>query len=222
MYRLWKVMCMEREHVQTHLDASLLPQMPTNPLLPMSLPVPSIADIPALVPTVLDDVGPEKDPPKIGSMTYNWEQNGFNLEWESRDDFSNWLRLEQKEMGIKLQVSKVRKSQAWELCYSSNETFSCTCNETGGKKVYVKKTTCERKIDSKQIKGECPCFVQIKTYPDTETILGKYNRNHSHPTGVDNLKYIWIQLNMHKLIESWVHYGVTDQEIVSDPLIYHN
>ena len=218
MYRLWKVMCMEREHVQMCLDASLLPQMPTNPLLPMSLPVPSIAD----VPTVLDDAGPEEDPPKIGSMTYDREQNGFNLEWESRDNFSNWLRLEQKEMGIELQVSKVRKSQVQELCYSSNKTFSCTRNRMGGKKVYVKKTTRERKIDSKQIEGRYPCFVQIKTYPDTETILGKYNHDHSHPTSVDNLKYIWIRFNMRELIESWVHYGVTDQEIVSDPLIYHN
>ena len=110
MYRLWKVMCMERECIQTHSDASLLPQMPTNPLLPMSSPVPSIADIPALVPAVLDDAGPEKDPPKTGSMTYDQEQNGFNLKWESRDDFSNWLRLEQKEMGIKPRVSKVQKS----------------------------------------------------------------------------------------------------------------
>ena len=218
MYRLWKVTCMERERVQTRSDTSLLPQMPTNPLLLMSLPVPSVADIPA----VLDDASPKEDPPKIGSMTYDQEQNSFNLEWESRDDFSNWLRLEQKEMGIELRVSKVRKSQVWELCYSSNETFSCTHNGTGGKKVYVKKTTHERKIDSKRIEGGCPCFVQIKTYPDTKTILGKYNRDHSHPTSIDNLKYIWIQFNTHELIESWVHYGVTDQEIVSDPLIYHN
>ena len=134
----------------------------------MLLLVPSVADIPA----VLDDAGPEEDPPKIGSMTYDREQNGFNLKWESRDDFSNWLRLEQKEMGIELRVSKVRKSQAQELHYSSNKTFSCTRNGMGGKKVYVKKTTCERKIDSKRIEGRCPCFVQIKTYPDTETILG--------------------------------------------------
>ena len=76
MYRLWKVTCMERERVQTRSDASLLPQMPTNPLLPMSLPVPSVAD----VSTVLDDASPEEDPPKIGSMTYNREQNSFNLE----------------------------------------------------------------------------------------------------------------------------------------------
>ncbi len=41
----------------------------------------------------------------------------------------------------------------------------------------------KKKIDSKQIKSRCPCFVQIKTYPHTSTILGKYNHNHSYSTG---------------------------------------
>ena len=60
----------------------------------------------------------------------------------------------------------------------------------------------ERKIESKWIEGGCPCYVQIKTYPHTQTILGKYNRDHSHPTSEENLKYIWIHVNMCELIES--------------------
>jgi hypothetical protein len=80
----------------------------------------------------------------------------------------------------------------------------------------VKKTTRERKIESKRIDGGCPCYVQIKTYPDTDTVLGKYSVDHSHPTGKDNLKYIRIRVATRELIEGWVHYGVTDQEIVSD------
>jgi hypothetical protein len=91
-------------------------------------------------------------------------------------------------------------------------------NGTGGKKHYVKKTTCKRKIDSKWIEGRCPCSIQIKIYPYTNTILGRYNANHSHPVSKDNLQYIWIWVSMHALIEDWVHYGVTDLEIVSDPL----
>jgi hypothetical protein len=77
----------------------------------------------------------------------------------------------------------------------------------------------ERKINSKWIGGRCPCFIQIKTYPHTNTILGKYNPNHSHSTGKDNLKYIQIHTEMWELIEAWVHYGVTDQEIVNDSLL---
>ena len=79
-----------------------------------------------------------------------------------------------------------------------------------GKLITQKKTAHERKIDSKRIKGRCPNFVQIKTYSHINTVLGKYNHDHSHPTDKDNLKYIWIQTPTHELIESWVHYGVTD------------
>src|SRR5713101_7232440 len=102
--------------------------------------------------------------------------------------------------------------------YSKCETYCCTHNRTGRKSHYVKKTTQEWKIESKQLEGGCPCFVQIKTYPCTNTILGKYNHDHSHPTSKDNLKYIRIRVVTQDLIEAWVHHGVTDQEIVSDPL----
>ena len=75
----------------------------------------------------------------------------------------------------------------------------------------------ERKVASKQIEGRCPCSIQIKTYPHTNTVLGKYSPDHSHPTGKDNLKYIQIRVSTWELIEDWVCYGVTDKEIMSDP-----
>jgi hypothetical protein len=177
------------------------------------------------VPAVPDDSGPERIDPatssRIGSITYDREENGYKLEWESRADFNEWLTHEQAAVGIEIRVSKTRKSKAQEL-YSTCETLRCARNGTGGKSHYVKKTARERKIESKRIEGGCPCFVQIKTYPHTNTILGKYNHDHSHPTGKDNLKYIRIRVSARELIETWVHYGVTDQEIVSDPLFDHD
>jgi hypothetical protein len=154
-------------------------------------------------------------------MTYDREENGYNLEWESRADFKDWLAHEQTAIGIEIRLSKTRHSRAREV-YSTCETFRCAHNRTGGKSHYVKKTTRERKIESKRIEGGCPCYVQIKTYPYTNTILGKYDHDHSHPTGKDNLKYIRIRVSTRDLIEAWVHYGVTDQEIVSDPLLNHD
>ena len=206
----------------TRFDTSLQPQSPSSP------PITSIPS-PSNIPAMLDDAGLEHIDPtinsatssRIGSMTYNREENGYNLEWESRGDFNNWLTHEQAALGIEIRVSKTRESKANQL-YSTCETLRCACNGTGGKSRYVKKTTCERKIDSKQIEGGCPCFIQIKTYPHTDTILGKYNLDHSHPTSKDNLKYIWIRVCTRELIEVWVHYGVTDQEIVSVSLIDHN
>ncbi len=74
--------------------------------------------------------------------------------------------------------------------YSKGEIFCCVHNKTGGKKHYLKKIACERKIDSRQIEGGCPCSIQIKMYPHTDTILGRYNPNHFYPVGKDNLRYI--------------------------------
>jgi len=211
-----------------------------SPLPPMSSPVPSVVNVPAAPddtgpehidptvsdpavsdPAVSDDDGHDNIDPatssKTGSITYDRKKNGYNLEWESRADFNTWLTHEQAAVGIEIRVSKTRASKSKQL-YSTCETLRCARNGTGGKKNYVKKTTREKKIDSKRIEGGCPCYVQIKMYPHTDTILGKYNFNHSHETGKNNLKYIRIRVSTRDLIEDWVRYGVTDQEIVSDPL----
>ena len=88
-------------------------------------------------------------------------------------------------------------------------------NKIGRVKPYQKKTMQKRKINSKWINSRCPCFIQIKTYPHTDTILGKYEFNHSYETSKNNLKYIQIRVPIWDLIEDWVRYRVTDQEIVS-------
>src|SRR5216684_6832525 len=182
------------------------------------------------VSTILDNTDPECKESntinpatwsKMGSITYNWEVSGYDLKWESRAKFNKWLIYEQAAIGIKIRLSKTRYSKNKSL-YLTCETFHCACNGTGGKSHYMKRTTCERKIENKRIEGGCPCLVQIKTYPHTDTILGKYDHDHSHPTGKDNLKYIRIRASTRELIEGWVHYGVTDQEIVSDPLFNIN
>jgi hypothetical protein len=182
-------------------------------LSPMSsVVIPAVPDPDCIDPATLS---------RMGSMTYNWEEGGYNLEWESRADFNKWLTHEQAAIGVEIWVSKTRVSKTCEL-YSTYETLHCARNGTGGKKNYVKKTARERKIDSKRIEGGCPCFIQIKSYPHTNTVLGKYHHDHSHPTGKDNLKYIQIRVSVCDLIEAWVQYGVTDQEIVSAPLFDHD
>jgi hypothetical protein len=183
----------------------------------MTPPLPTVVSVPAMPDE--DYIDPATSS-RIGSMSYDREEGGYNLEWESRADFNDWLTHEQKEIGIEIRLSKTRrpKTQLYSIC----EIFRCARNGTGGKSRYVKKTTRERKIESKRIEGGCPCLVQIKSYSHTNTILGKYNHDHSHPTGKDNLKYIRIRVNTRELIEAWVHYGVTDQEIVSDPLLDRN
>lgn len=171
------------------------------------------------IPTVSDNAGSDRIDPatslRMGSITYDREKNGYNLEWESRADFERWLKHEQDAIGVEIRLAKTRGSTTRDL-YLSCETFRCARNGTGGLKAYEKKTARERKIDSKRIDGGCPCYVQIKTYPHIGTVLGKYDFNHSHETGKDNFKYIRIRVSTRELIEGWVRYGVTTDEIVSN------
>jgi hypothetical protein len=183
----------------------------------MSYPVPTVVNVPAM-----PDTSPDTPLRMVGSITYDREENGYNLEWETRADFNTWLSHGQKALGIEIRIAKTQLSKVRQQVYLTCETFRCAHNGCGGLKPYEKKTTRERKIGSKRIQGGCPCYVQIKTYPHTDTILGKYEFNHSHETGKNNLKYIRIRVSTCELIEDWVRYGVTNEEIVSDPLPDHS
>ena len=176
--------------------------------------------VPALPVVAADIADPEIDPAtshRMGSIMYDRKENGYNLEWESRADFDRWLTHEQEALGIEIRITKTQASKVRQL-YLRCETFRCTRNGCGGIKPYVKKTTRERKIESKRIDGRCPCYVQIKLYPHTDTILGKYENKHSHDIGKKNLKHVRIRVPTRDLIEDWVRYRVTEEEIVSDPL----
>ena len=122
----------------------------------------------------------------LGSITYNWE-HGFNLEWDSKEAFKNWLDNKQTAKSIELRPSKI---ECGSTLYMANQIFCCAQNGMGGVKEYQKKTTREQKIESKWIAGGCPPLVQIKTYPNTDIVLEKYISNHSHAIGMENLKFI--------------------------------
>ena len=148
-----------------------------------------------------------------GSITFNWK-HGFSLEWESKEAFKDWLDNEQTAQPIELRPLKIEHGS---VLYTTNQIFQCARNRMGGFKAYQKKTTRERKIKSKWIAGSCPCHVQIKTYPHTAVVLGKYITNHSHLIGMDNLKFIWMRDSTREMIASMLRYGKNDKDIVSDP-----
>jgi hypothetical protein len=152
------------------------------------------------VPAVRDDTAPDLsqigqartfpiDPATsrlLRSITYDRE-HGFNLEWDSKEAFKDWLDNEQTAQSIELRPSKIERGST---LYMTNQISRCARNGTGGIKKYQKKTTRERKIESKRISGGCPSLMQIKTYPHTDIVLGKYISNHSHAIGMENLKFI--------------------------------
>ena len=112
----------------------------TPPLLPtqMSLPTPTIVNIPGMP----VEAGPDPATPlrMVGSITYDREESGYNLEWETRANFDRWLTHKQKALGIEIQIAKTWLSKAWQQVYLTCETFRCVHNGCGGLKPYKKKT----------------------------------------------------------------------------------
>jgi hypothetical protein len=81
----------------------------------------------------------------LESITYDRE-HGFDLEWDSKEAFKDWLDNEQMAQSIELRPSKIEHRSA---LYTTNQIFRCVCNRTGSIKKYQKKTTREWKIKSK-------------------------------------------------------------------------
>ena len=131
MYRLWT----STVHAGgMHFDAfwCVFAAPNPSPLMTMTSPVPAVVNVLA----VPDDARSEHINPatssRTGSISCDWEENGYNLEWESRANFNNWLTHEQAALRIEIRVSKTWVSKSRQL-YSTCKTFHCTCNGTGGK-----------------------------------------------------------------------------------------
>ncbi|KAJ6542164.1 hypothetical protein DFH09DRAFT_1041288, partial [Mycena vulgaris] len=76
-----------------------------------------------------------------------------------------------------------------------------------------------RKIGSKRT--PCPCRVVVKSYPEMTTLLGKYESEHSHPIGSQNLKYTHIPDAVLHQIEDDLRRGVRPEIVVSTSLLSH-
>ena len=105
------------------------------------------------------------------------------MEWANEEEFLAWLAAEESEKTIGLIVSQIERSNSplwWEW-----RVLWCSREFTGGKRDYQNGNQWERKIPSK--KTGCQCCVTVKQYPQTEVMLGKYDGQHDHPLGDDNL-----------------------------------
>ena len=79
-----------------------------HPRMTFPSPVPLLVDAGAIINPAIDSVIDPATSIRMGSITYGWNENGYNLERESRDDFDRWFTNEQEARGIEIQISKVR------------------------------------------------------------------------------------------------------------------
>ena len=65
-------------------------------------PVPLPVDARAIIDLAIDSVIDPATSIQMGSITYDWNENGYNLEWESKDDFDRWFTNEQEARRIEI------------------------------------------------------------------------------------------------------------------------
>jgi hypothetical protein len=107
----------------------------------------------------------------------------MTYEWGNDDEFGEWLAAKESKKSIELIVSQVIRSespiwQEWCVLWYGREYM-------GGRQECENVGQSERKIPSKKM--GCWCCLMIKQYPHTEKILGKYEDEHDHAVGNDNL-----------------------------------
>ncbi|KAJ6521964.1 hypothetical protein DFH09DRAFT_1330856 [Mycena vulgaris] len=99
-----------------------------------------------------------------------------------------WIRNHEAEHSIELRLKEIEPNRGKKNHWLAKHIFICARMGTGGASKYVPKhPERERKIQSKRM--PCPCRLVAKSYPNTTTVLGRYENTHSHDTGSDNLIY---------------------------------
>ena len=91
---MWQVTCMEGNTSGTCPHASSQhPVTAPHPGMIFPSPVPLAVDAGAIInPAIDDSVIDPATSIRMGCITYDRNENGYNLEWESRDNFDRWFR----------------------------------------------------------------------------------------------------------------------------------
>ena len=134
-------------------------------------------------------VCPHKRPvtrPLYGSITYDQQKGVMPLEWANEQEFLAWLTAEETENTIKFILSNTEASDS-SANWQARCIYRCSQEFSGGKSHYNYKNTTKQDQKIPSIKAGCQRCLTIKYYPNTETILGKYEGEHNHTLGNDNL-----------------------------------
>jgi hypothetical protein len=133
------------------------------------------------------------------------------------DAMNLWLRKEERVNFIELRLKEVvpHPYNHWD----EKLVYVCARQGTGGVKAYEKKKARHRKkVPTKRM--SCPCRLVVKSYPNMDLVLGRYDGSHSHPVGKDNAKFTWLSHDARILIAEKLRAGVSHARIVRNLFIY--
>jgi hypothetical protein len=127
------------------------------------------------------------------------------------DDMEIWLQKEQETQFVELLLKETPKSIRWDG-WTKKHVYVCACQRSGGRKKYKKKfPQQERNVTNKRC--GCTCCLVVKSYPNTEHVLGLYEDKHSHMTGQDNAQFTCLPLETRLRIAEMLCLGITHKQI---------
>jgi hypothetical protein len=153
---------------------------------------------------------------RYGSITHDRKRGKMTMEWANEGEFLAWLAAEESDKSIELIVSHTAHSDS--PLWRARRILKCSREWTGGQPAQNKSAATassrqNRKIPSK--KTGCRCCLTIKLYRHTETILGKYENEHNHPLGDENLRFTRLSDMTRDLVMDMVHMRIEPKAIMS-------
>ena len=146
-----------------------------------------------------------------GSFIWDREKGGFSLEWANLAEFDLWRQMEERLSCINFIASTSRPGG---ILFSHKQRFVCGRQNSGGGNPYEKKhPERQRKIATK--KSGCRCYVIIKQYHHTSTVLGRYVDKHDHEIGAANIAYTRLSGTARERIKTMLNRKIDRREIVS-------
>ncbi|KAH9018239.1 hypothetical protein EDB84DRAFT_1442513 [Lactarius hengduanensis] len=129
---------------------------------------------------------------RCGSIMSNQEK-GMTMEWANEEEFLAWRAAKESDKTIELIVN---------------------AHTNGRVASRPRRIPAEgaRKIPRKKLAAWCQ--LTIKLYPHTETILGKYESEHDHPLGDENLRFTRLSHKTKDLVMELVHIGVDTKAVI--------
>jgi hypothetical protein len=162
--------------------------------------------------------GTPPEAPEHRSVTYDHKKGGMKQEWVDYNVFLDWLATEESMNSMEFILSQVEHSDLpiwWE-----QRVYWCAQEYSGGKHDQEKITERERTIPLK--KTGCQCCLTIKHYLHTNTILGKYEDEHDHAIGDENLQFTRLPDTTKALVMDMVCTGIDSKAIVHDKLYFYS
>ena len=152
---------------------------------------------------------------QFGDYASDLAQKTYTFAWDSLEAMELWLQKEQTSKFIELWFKETKlgtKDNGW----TSKKVYVCSREGTGGVKKYTKKLPMqERKILDKKLESSCGSCLIVKSYPNTDHVLGHYVEQHTHVISPENAWFTQLPTETCIQIAELLRLGISPKKIVS-------